>query len=150
MARELGLTYEVMVNMHNLGASLVALEDLPRAYGAFQQSLSLCEESSHERLANYNRMFLAFLDGLQGTADGEKLLLQGIAYAESKDFTWDIVGGHALLAKLLHRRGALEAARAEYEKARVKAASSGQRFVADDCERALVELLRADSRSAAS
>jgi tetratricopeptide (TPR) repeat protein len=150
MGRDLGLTYEVMVNMHHLGASLVYLDDLPRAYGAFQQSLALCEESSYERLANYNRMFLAFLDGLQGTADGEKLLLQGIAYAESKDFTWDVIGGRALLAKLLHRRGAFEAARVEYEKARVKAASAGQRLVADDCERALAELMRADSRSAAS
>ena len=77
MGRELGLTYEVMVNLHNLGGSLVHLDDLPRAYGAFQQSLALCEESSYERLANYNRMFLAFLDGLQGTADGAKLLRPG-------------------------------------------------------------------------
>src|ERR1019366_5280338 len=96
MGRELGLSYEVMVNLHNLGGSLVYLDDLPRAYGAFQQSLALCEEGSYERLANYNRMFLAYLDGLQGTADGEGSLRQGIAYAESTDFTWDVVGGRAL------------------------------------------------------
>lgn len=95
-------------------------------------------------------MFLAFLDGLQGTADGEKLLLQGIAYAESKDFTWDVIGGRALLAKLLHRRGAPEAAQVAYEKARVRAASAGHRLIADDCERALVELARTDAQSASA
>jgi serine/threonine protein kinase/tetratricopeptide (TPR) repeat protein len=148
--REMGLGYEVMLNLHNLGASLVYLDELPRAYGAFQQSLALCEGSSYERLANHNRMFLAFLDGLQGTADGEKLLLQGIAYAESKDFTWDVVSGRALLAKLLHRRGAPEAALAEYEKARVRATGAGHRLIADDCERAFVELSGSDARSASA
>jgi eukaryotic-like serine/threonine-protein kinase len=150
MGRELGLTYEVMVNLHNLGGSLVYLDDLPRAYGAFQQSLALCEESSYERLANYNRMFLAFLDGLQGTADGAKLLGQGIAYAESKDFTWDVIGGRALLAKLLHRRGSPEAAREAYEKARALALAAGHNLVADDCDGALASLRSASARSASA
>ena len=150
MGRELGLTYEVMVNLHNLGGSLVYLDDLPRAYGAFQQSLALCEESSYERLANYNRMFLAFLDGLQGTADGAKLLGQGIAYAESKDFTWDVIGGRALLAKLLHRRGTPDEARMAYEKARALAVSAGHNLIADDCDRALASLQGSSVRSASA
>ncbi len=150
MGRELGLTYEVMVNLHNLGGSLVYLDDLPRAYGAFQQSLALCEESSYERLANYNRMFLAYLDGLQGTADGAKLLGQGIAYAESRDFTWDVIGGRALLAKLLHRRGTTEQAREAYEKTRALASSAGHSLIAEDCERALAELRGVPSRSASA
>ncbi|HEY8039138.1 MAG TPA: protein kinase [Polyangiaceae bacterium] len=140
MAREMGIGYEVMLNLHNLGDILVHLEDLPRAYGAIRQSLALCEEGGYERLANYNRMFLAFLDGLQGTVDGEKLLRQGIAYADSKDFTWDVIGGRVLLAKLLHRRGQLDMARDEYEKTRVLAVSAGQRLIVDDCELALQKL----------
>ena len=148
MGRELGLTYEVMVNLHHLGGSLVYLDDLPRAYGAFQQSLALCEESSYERLANYNRMFLAFLDGLQGTADGAKLLGQGIAYAESKDFTWDVIGGRALLAKLLHRRGSLDDAREAYERARELARAAGHNLIADDCDIALASLRSSPARSA--
>ena len=44
MGRELGLTYEVMINLHNLADALVHLDDLPRAYGAIRQSLALCEE----------------------------------------------------------------------------------------------------------
>jgi hypothetical protein len=119
---------------------LVHLEDMPRAYGAFRQSLALCEEFGYERLGNYNRMFLAFLDGLQGTVDGEKLLRQGIAYAEGKAFTWDVIGGRALLAKLLHRRGQLGAARQEYKKTHEIAVGAGHRLVADDCEVALQQL----------
>ena len=139
-ARAIGLSYEEMVNLHNLGDVLVHLEDMPRAYGAFRQSLALCEEFGYERLGNYNRMFLAFLDGLQGTVDGEKLLRQGIAYAEGKAFTWDVVGGRALLAKLLHRRGQLGAARQEYKKTHEIAVAAGHRLVADDCEVALQQL----------
>jgi hypothetical protein len=140
MGRALGLTYEVMLNLHTLGDTLVRLDDLPRAYSAFQQSLALCDECGYERLANYNRMFLAFLDGIQGTVDGEKLLRQGIAYAESKDFTWDIIGGRVLLAKLLHRGAQLQEARAEYEKTRALALAAGHRFVAEDCDLALQKL----------
>ena len=140
MAREMGIGYEVMLNLHNLGDILVHLDDLPRAYGAIRQSLALCEESGYERLANYNRMFLAFLDGIQGTVDGEKLLRQGIAYAESKDFTWDVIGGRVLLANLLHRRGQLEAAREEYERTRALAVAAGHRLVVDDCDIALQKL----------
>ena len=140
MGREMGVPYEVMLNLHNLGDILVHADDLPRAYGAIRQSLALCEEGGFERLANYNRMFLAFLDGIQGTVDGEKLLRQGIAYAESKDFTWDVIGGRVLLAKLLHRGGNLEAARDEYERTRALAVAAGHRLVVDDCEQALQKL----------
>ena len=129
-----------MLNLHNLGDILVQLDDLPRAYGAIRQSLALCEESGDERFANYNRMLLAFLDGIPGTADGEKLLRQGIAYAESKDFTWDVIGGRLLLAKLLRRCGRFEAAVREFQKTRLLAVGAGHRLVVDDCEAALAQL----------
>jgi len=140
LAREMGLAHEVMLNLHNLGHVLVHLDDLPRAYGAIQQSLALCCESGDERFANFNRMLLAFLDGINGTVDGERLLRQGIAYAKSKQFTWDVVSGHGLLAKLQHRLGRKGAAREEYEKTRDLAVAAGHRLVADDCQSALEEL----------
>ncbi len=140
LGREMGLGHEVMLNLHNLGDILVHLGDLPRAYGAIRQSLELCEESGDERFANYNNMLLAFLDGIQGTADGEKLLRQGIAYAESKDFTWDVIGGRLLLAKLLRRSGRLDLAVPEYLRTRSLAVGAGHRLVVDDCEAALEEL----------
>jgi serine/threonine protein kinase/tetratricopeptide (TPR) repeat protein len=140
LAREMGLTHEVMLNLHKLGDCLIRVEDMPRAYGAIQQSLALCEESGDDRFANYNRMLLAFLDGINETSDGAKLLRQGIAYATSKEFTWDVIGGRWLLAKLLRRLGQVEDARDEYERTRGLAQEAGHRLVADDCEIALAEL----------
>jgi tetratricopeptide (TPR) repeat protein len=140
VARDMGLTYQVMSSLHNMGDVLIQLDDLPRAYGALQQSLALSEEYGFERLANLNRMFLAFLDGIRGTVDGERLLRQGIAYAVSKDFTNDVVSGRALLAKLLHRLGRLDAAREEYVKTREVAVRAGHRIVADECDAALKKL----------
>ncbi len=137
MGRELGLTYEVMLNLHNLGILLVYVEDLPRAYGAIRQSLALCEERGYERLTSFNRLVLAYLDGLQGSADAEKALRQGLAYAQGKRFSWDVLVGSTLLARLLMRTGRHEASREEYEKARALAASMGHKAIGDECDRAL-------------
>jgi tetratricopeptide (TPR) repeat protein len=137
MSRKEGLTYEVAVNLHNLGDILVRLNDLARAYGAIQQSLALCDESGFERLASHNRMFLAFLDAAAGDLAAIALLQQGIRYAEANDFTWDVIGGRALLAQLLQRRGDLDAARLEFQKLREIARKAGNRLVADDCDAAL-------------
>ena len=136
-ARALGLTYEVAVNLHNLGDVLIRLGDLARAYGAIQQSVALCDEAGFERLASLNRMFLAFLDALAGDAEAEKTLVQGIRYAEANDFTWDVIGGRSLLAQLLQRRGDLGAAKLEYEKLRRISLDAGNALVAEDAEMAL-------------
>ncbi|HSO32935.1 MAG TPA: hypothetical protein VLT33_10465, partial [Labilithrix sp.] len=107
------------------------------AYGAIKQSLALCDELGHDRLASHNRMFLAYLDGRAGDADAERVLLQGIRYAEANEFTWDVLGGRHLLAKLLEHRGATDGARLEYQKLRELARAAGNRLVADDCGAAL-------------
>ncbi len=136
-ARELGLQYETAINLHNLGDALVVLEDYPRAYGALKQSVALCDELGYERLASHNRMFLAFLDALAGDVDAEKVLVQGIRYAEANDFTWDVIGGRHLHARLHHQRGEADAARLEYQKLRELARAAGNRLIADDCLEAL-------------
>jgi serine/threonine protein kinase/tetratricopeptide (TPR) repeat protein len=136
-ARALGLTYEVAVNLHNLGELLVRLEDFARAYGALQQSLALCDEAGFERLASHDRMFLAYLDALAGDADAEKTLLQGIRYAEAHDFTWDVISGRSLHAQLLQRRGDLAGARSEYERLLGIAQGAGNKLVVEDAEIAL-------------
>jgi serine/threonine protein kinase/tetratricopeptide (TPR) repeat protein len=140
MSREMGLTYDVMLNFHLLGNALLNMDDAPRAYAAIRESLALCQEHGYERFANYNRMVLALLDGLQGSADAEKLLSQGIAYAESKSFTWEVLGGSVLLARWLHRRGRLDDARAEYKRARGLAVQAGIRRVVEDCDAMLRKL----------
>ena len=137
MARDLGLSYEVAINLHNLGEFLVRLSDFPRAYGAIRQSVALCDESGFERLATQNRMFLAFLDGVAGDKDAETTLRTGIRYAEQNDFTWDAINGRWLLAQLFQRRGAGAVARAEFDRLRELARAAGNRLVVGDCDEAL-------------
>ncbi len=137
MARPLGLSYEVAINLHNLGEFLIRLGDFPRAYGAIRQSVGLCDEFGFERLASQNRMFLAFLDGVAGDQDAEGTLRHGIRYAEANDYTWDAINGRWLLAQLFLRRGAVAAARGEFDRLREIARHAGNRLVADDCEIAL-------------
>ncbi len=139
-ARALGLTYEVAANLHNLGDNLVRLSDFARAYGALQQSLALCDESGFERLASHNRMLLAFLDAHAGDPDAEKTLVQGIRYAEANDFTWDVIGGHALLGQLLQRRGNLGGSRSEFQKLLSLGRDSGNQIAIDDAEAALNDM----------
>ena len=141
MARDLGLSYEVAINLHNLGEFLVRSNDFPRAYGAIRQSVGLCDEFGYERLANQNRMFLAFLDGVAGDADAETALRTGIRYAESNDFTWDAINGRWLLAQLFQRRGAVAIARTELDRLLTLARDAGNRLVVDDCEDALRSLV---------
>jgi serine/threonine protein kinase/predicted ATPase len=140
LARSLGLSYEVAINLHNLGEFLIRLNDFPRAYGAIRQSISLCDEFGFERLGSQNRMFLAFLDGVAGDTDAEATLRQGIRYAESNDFTWDVINGRLLLAWLFQRRGAISAARTEFDSLRDIAREAGNRLVANDCETGLQAL----------
>ena len=144
-ARELGLSYEVAINLHNLGEFLIRLSDFPRAYGAIRQSVALCDECGFDRLASQNRMFLAFLDGVAGDAGAEVTLRQGIAYAEANDFTWDSINGRLLLGWLFQRRGASAAARTELEALVGLAQASGNALVVDDCEAALRDLSGRDS-----
>ena len=140
MARDLGLQYEVAVNLHNLGDTLIRLEDYARAYGAVKQSLALCDELGHDHLASHNRMILAFLDGRAGDADAERVLWQGIRYAEANEFTWDVLGGRLLLARLHESRGETDSARLEFQKLRELARAAGNRMIADDCADALRSL----------
>jgi serine/threonine protein kinase/tetratricopeptide (TPR) repeat protein len=128
---------ERAVDLHNLGDILIRLTDFPRAYGALQQSLALCDEAGFERLASHDRMYLAFLDGLNGEGDAEKTLHQGIRYAEANDFTWDVIGGRSLLAQLLQRRGDASGARLEFERLRVIAHDAGNTLIEADCDAAI-------------
>ena len=82
-------------------------------------------------------MFLAFLDALAGDTEADKTLAQGIRYAEANDFTWDVIGGRALLAQLLQRRGDIGGARAEFERLRKISRDAGNALVAEDAEIAL-------------
>ena len=147
MGRDLGIAYEVAINLHNLGDSLIHLDDFPRAYGAFRQSIELCDEVGFDRLANHNRMYLAFLDGAAGESKAEEILRSGIRFAEIHDFTWDAVNGGALLAKLLRSRGDKESAAVEFSKTRETARAVGNRLLADECDTALRAMAAENGKS---
>ncbi|MBL8612816.1 MAG: protein kinase [Myxococcales bacterium] len=140
LARELGLQYEVAVNMHNLGELLVRLGDFARAFGAAQQSYALCSEGGYDRLANHNRMFLAFLEGVRGGDGAQRSIEQALAYAEACDFTWDVISGRWLLAQLKERAGDTTSAAEAYERLRAVAKASGHGLAVADCEAALARL----------
>lgn len=139
-ARELGLASEVAINLHNLGDALVREGDYARAYGALKQSVALSDELGYERLANHNRMFLAYLDALAGDPAAEQTLLQGLRYAKANDYTWDTLGGRQLLARLHHHRGEGDAARLAYQELRALARAAGNQLIADECTAALLEM----------
>jgi tetratricopeptide (TPR) repeat protein len=137
VAREAGLSYEVTLNLVRLGEVLAECGELARAYGAVRQAIEIAEDTGFERLANGARMLLALLDGLQGMPDAEKLLAQGVAFAEGRFFLSDALSGRMWLARLLRERGRLGQAAAEYDKALSLAARTGRSSVARECEKAL-------------
>ncbi len=140
LARSLGLSFEVAVNLHNLADLLVRMGDFARAYGAIQQSLALAEELAYERLANHNRMFLAYLDGMRGHDDAPRHLEAALRHAEAHEYTGDVVSGRWLLAQLFERRGERAYAKSEYENLKELATHAGQKQVAEDCAAALRRL----------
>jgi hypothetical protein len=133
-ARSLSLTYEVSENLLLLGEIFIRLDDLPRAYGAIKQASALADEGGHERMRMNCLTFLSFLDAVQGDRNADKILKEGIDYAEARDFTSDHITGTWLLAVLQTRRGARDAARAEYVKLLALAREAGNALVERDCE----------------
>ena len=140
-----------MLNLHNLGRQPRVHSTICRAPTARSSSRS---RSARRAATSASRTTTACSSrsstGCRGRPTADKLLRQGIAYAESKDFTWDVIGGRALLAKLLHRRGTPAEARADYEAARALAVGAGHSLVAEDCEQALATLQGKPARSASA
>jgi serine/threonine protein kinase/tetratricopeptide (TPR) repeat protein len=142
LARRAGLTYEVAINLHILGESLLRNSELPRAYACFQQSTGLCEEIAEERLRTHNRSFLAYLDASNDQDAADAALGDSAAYAHAHNYSWDEVNARYLLAKLHQTRGRRAEARAEFERCSRLAGAVGFRLVEDDCRVALNDLAR--------
>ncbi len=146
-ARAGDISYEIAGNLHNLGDALVRMGEFAKAFGALQQSLALCDDLGYERLGSLNRVFLAYLDGLVGNKDAERLLRQGVSYAEHHEFTWDAISGRLFLAQLLIERGRRDEGRGEFAKLRDLADRAGNRLVVTDCDNELGRLSLHDSVS---
>jgi serine/threonine protein kinase/tetratricopeptide (TPR) repeat protein len=115
LARAAGLRYDTAASLHNLGDTCRRLGDLPRAYAALTESKDVAEAGGHERLVTLNRIHLAYLDGVSGLPDADKLLRDLIRYAESRGYLMDAREGRYLLGALLAQKGARDDARRELE-----------------------------------
>jgi tetratricopeptide (TPR) repeat protein len=140
LAREHAISHEVALDLHDLGDALERIGDYPRAYGALKQSLAMCEEAGFDRLANHDRMFIGYLDAVAGDKEAERALVNGIALAEANAYTWDLLGGRRLLAKLHLHRGEKETARKELERVKSLANETGNGLAADEAMEALLAL----------
>lgn len=137
LAQSAGLSYEVALGLHNLGDSLLWLEDFARSHAAFQQSLTITDEYGYARLARHNRMYLTYLEGRQGSDEAYDALLELVREADEKGITWDALNGRFLLGALAYRRQDTEVARRELERVRVLARECQSHLI----ERTACELL---------
>ncbi len=134
-ARELGVTYEVAVNLHNLGDVFLRQHDRARAYGAFHQSLALATEAGHERLVLHDRMFAGYLDALAGDPAGKRQLVQAVEAAQAREFFWDLLNGRRLLAELELEVGDAAAALQMFAGLATDAARLGHRALAEEAKK---------------
>lgn len=130
LARAAGLSYEVALNLHNMGDSLLWLDSFARSHVAFQESRATCEEYGYSRLLMHNLMYLTFLEGDKGRADAVETLRELIGGAHAQGYTWDALNGNYLLGWLAFRKGEKDLARVELEKAR---------DLAQECKNDLIE-----------
>lgn len=132
-AKSAGLTREAAANLHNQGEALVRLGELARGYAVLHASLALAEESGSERVANFDRMLLAYLDALDGLPGADEMLASSLANAESRGWTFDHLTGRFLTGRLRAQRGEMDLARRELYAVQRLANQLGNRPLARDC-----------------
>jgi eukaryotic-like serine/threonine-protein kinase len=145
LARSAGLRYDTAASLHNLGDACKKLGDLPRAYAAFTESKEVAEAAGNERLATLNQMFLAYLDGVSGLPDAQKLLRDLIVYTESRGYLTDARQGRHLLGELLAFRGDVDAARKELLELSQQAKAQGDQAMVDEVGETLATLREPES-----
>ena len=140
LARSAGVRYDTAATLHNLGDACRKLGDLPRAYAALSESKEVAESAGNERLVTLNQMYLAYLDGVSGLPDAEKLLRDLVRYAESRGYFTDARQGRLQLGELLAHRGETEAARRELTALLEQSRAQGDQTVAAETVEALGKL----------
>ena len=87
-----------------------------------------------------NRIHLAYLDGVSGLPDADKLLRDLIRYAESRGFLTDAREGRFLLGALLAHQGPKAEARRELENVLAMAVAQRDHATAEESREALAKL----------
>jgi hypothetical protein len=136
-ARSANLRFETSASLHNLGDASRRTGDLLRAYASLTESQEVAEAAGHERLVAINRAHLAYLDGLKGSTDAERLLRECIRYSDSRGYLTDALESRYLLGALHKHRGAVADAKRELEEVLRMAEAYGNSLVAIDARELL-------------
>ncbi|WP_437672686.1 protein kinase domain-containing protein [Sorangium sp. So ce131] len=113
--RALGLRFDGVVNLHNLAYASFRLGDYERARSLFSASLEQADEAGYDRVAASNRMYIAYLDGVEGVGDARERLKELIAQAEEQGYLHDVLQGRWAAAMLLKNARHDALARREFE-----------------------------------
>jgi len=140
LARAAGTRYDLAATLHNLGDACRKLGELPRAYAALAESKEVCEAAGLERLATLNQMYLAYLDGVSGLPDAERLLRELIRYAESRGYLTDARQGRYQLGAVLAFRGQVDEARRELGELLRESQAQGDQTSVDETQELLAKL----------
>jgi hypothetical protein len=132
-AKSAGLVREAAANLRDQGDALVRMGDLARGYAVLHASLALAEESGSERIANFDRLLLAYLDAVDSLPGADEMLDSSLTNAEARGWTFDHLTGRFLLGRLHAQRGDMDAARRELLDVRERAIALGNRPLARDC-----------------
>ncbi|MFT4975599.1 MAG: tetratricopeptide (TPR) repeat protein, partial [Myxococcota bacterium] len=132
----LGYRSGVVVNYHNIGDAYLRMGDMGRAWAAFQRSRDLARAMGWSSGESLNEPFIAFIEGLPKTGQGEdieakaaaraRMVAAAAAAAKLSDLEMG-VSARWLLGRLLAAHGELDAAQRELEEALSAAQEVGVR-----------------------
>lgn len=114
LRRGMGFRWGEVINLHNIGDTLLSMQDIPGAYAAFEQSLEVARACSWERGIVMNALYLAYLRAHRGEPAMPDLERQ-IALARRLGDPETAITGQWLAAKL---KGSAELQRQAYEEAK--------------------------------
>ena len=113
LAKQYGLSYEIAVYAHHLGALHIRADEEPRAFAALRLSYDVSTEHGFLRWQWRSVCLLGFLDALRFDSEqGYTRMQQAVQYAEERGYVLDLVDEKYLLAMVEQKRDSLERAAA--------------------------------------
>jgi tetratricopeptide (TPR) repeat protein len=140
LARSAGVRYDLAASLHNLGDACRRVGDYARAYAALTESKEVAEAAGNVRLVTLNQMYIAYLDGVSGLPDADKLLRELIRYAESRGYLTDARQGRFHLGELLAFEGRKDEARRELTQLLEQSEAQGDQATVDETKDLLRKL----------
>jgi class 3 adenylate cyclase/tetratricopeptide (TPR) repeat protein len=117
----LGYREGVVTNLHNVGDTLLRMEEVSRAWASFSHARELAREVGWARGEAMNDVYLAYIDGTRGVEGAVRRLQAARGRAESLADKETAAQAAWLLGRLLLSRGDSGSARDQLERARSEA-----------------------------